>query len=722
MPTAALNNPADDMDPRDDAGVMLKELHDDLGRKYSKHGATVEKAWRSFDQAKRARCMKGGAADGVVLRHRLDRSIGDAYSIVPEWNLRDISESGPDFLLDLLKHRATRSLFNHYCEGVNGGLGDHEFINEMMRTRNLRHANPVDECIVFLDDAETYARSYKIVGENGGVLAPLIRARVCLPQSIGGLIVMRQTCLLQSLNLIIEDILEEGSQTRIREERPERSGKAVAAALSKLHIQPLPSELTLADLIISAQDRKDSLEEYLGLLSAEPIVLAHAVNVWFFSRPELVHDERGRSLPVHTDRYISTAFFDAIHSAVRRAATWDYIDRLLGLLESSAKDKVYRAVVLQEISNVCHLEYGYAQALFKRHIQTGTGSKNFRRIYNVYDKAGNARVTMKGKPEDLTRTDPQLHYLLRLCQTEINASNAVDWIKKLSNLQGSYPLEREKLRGREAEALDDLVVVTAFIQDLSSVVSIPSLSRKKGQTFAFRSQELEAELNQFKEQIDLRDFAAPIDNLLEPGMAEGALKTLDQFLVERVGTGLGFLYHDLVEDCLSDVQEQYRHAKARVEQKDRTEWVSTSAVSSEPPEKRMETRKQKEKTRPPHSSVYDITRDTELDIAGEPCQPAQIFKVTASTAQVFSTLFDKSEHRGSINWGAFEAAMADVGFSVVPKFGAVYTFLPPESMAVRRPITLHRPHGPRIEGYRILFFARRLERRYGWGKGTFEVA
>src|SRR4051812_26796329 len=96
-----------------------------------------------------------------------------------------------------------------------------------------------------------------------------------------------------------------------------------------------------------------------------------------------------------------------------------------------------------------------------------------------------------------------------------------------------------------------------------------------------------------------------------------------------------------------------------------------------------------------------------------PAHPASPFKVSASTAQVFRTLFRKSEARGSVSWAAFEAAMADLGFAVVPKFGSVYTFQPPEEMTGRKLLTLHRPHQSRIEGHKALILARRWSRVYG---------
>lgn len=90
---------------------VLKELHGDLARKHKMHRAAIENIWRSFDRNQRVRCMKAGAADGIVLQHSLDRSMGNVYKIMPEFNLRDITEPGSNSLLDLLKHRATKTLF-----------------------------------------------------------------------------------------------------------------------------------------------------------------------------------------------------------------------------------------------------------------------------------------------------------------------------------------------------------------------------------------------------------------------------------------------------------------------------------------------------------------------------------------------------------------------------------------------------------------------------------
>lgn len=709
-----------------DNADVVKDLHQDLARKYRLHGSKVEEIWRSFDKAQRTKALKAGAAGGVVLKHRMDPTLGNVSKIIPEWNLKDITEPGSDFLLDFLRHRATQPLMHQYATGMRPGEpGDHEFIVEMMQTRNLRHIDSFKDCWSFFMSDEDYGMSYRVTADREGFLSDMaqaIQARICIPQETGELVIARQIQLLQALTIMIDDILELGSITRTRKERPQKKNtEATATALEKLSIKARPSKLPLPDLLEIASEQKASMDENLGLICTEPVVLAHSVNIWFFSRPELVADEKGRLLPVHTDKYISGAFFEVIHNTVKAAAIWNYISRLLELLQGTT-DKLYRAVILQEISNTCHFEYGRTQALFKRQVQSATGSKYFKRMSNMHEN-GAPRVLMKVKPENLTKENPQLHYMLRLCQGETTAAKAVDWMDKLETLHKSYPTERENLQEREFNAFGDLAVAVAFIQDLSPGVSLPPLSRNKGQLFVKRTKELETELNGLTPEIDLTDFVAPIDNLLEPGMAEKALNALDQFIVEKAGSKLGFLYQDLIEDCFSDLEKQYEKIKSKTQQS-KAGFVPLPQETTQTSATLFEQRRQKEKSRPAHSSVYEIAppaRTEHVTNEETQAQPEKI-KVKASTAEAFSTLFSKSESRGTVSWAAFEAAMADLGFSVLPKFGSVYTFSPPENMNAKKSLTLHRPHKSNIEGWLVPIFARRITRAYGWDENTFEVA
>ncbi|KAI6355304.1 hypothetical protein MCOR25_008239 [Pyricularia grisea] len=197
---------------------------------------------------------------------------------------------------------------------------------------------------------------------------------------------------------------------------------------------------------------------------------------------------------------------------------------------------------------------------------------------------------------------------------------------------------------------------------------MPPLSRKKGQMFVSRAQELEAELNQTKGDLDLRNFACPIDNLLQPGMALASLGVLDKFVIENTGTKLGILYEDLIEDSFSDLENRYHEAKAKLKPNAGQRWVPLPVSSTQPPELRVEYRKGKEKTRPSHSSAYEITpQSAPAEDEATTTTPTQIFKVSSSAADTFWRLFDKSQSRSSISWTALEAAMAELGFSVMPK-------------------------------------------------------
>jgi hypothetical protein len=698
---------------------LIRELHGDLKCKWKAHGPKVETAWRSFDKSQRAKCMKAGAMEGQVLKHSRDASLGNVCKFIPEWNLKDITDPESNLLLDILKHRATKSLCEQYWIGHNGTAGDLDLIDEMTRTRNLDHVDEFKNCFTFFDESQ-YGFSFCVTdGQNvKEVLSGMesaIQQRYIIPQSLGELILQRQLYLLQALNIMIEDVLDQGSETRDRSQLAKNSKPATTPLSNSVTKQV---KLNSQELSGIASDQKSSLQEYLSLLRTEPTVLCAGVNVEFFSRPELVPDEKGRSLPVHTDKYVGPAVFETIHHAVQGVAIWESITGLLDLLEKPSADKPYKSTVLQELSNMCHFEYARTQALFRRQVSTKTGSKWFKRLSNVYDRGANAKVSMKGKPEEFTRSDPQLHYLLRLCQPETTITQAVEWMQKLTDLYNAHPLERERLYERESRTLYNMATTIAFFQDLSAVYSLPSLSRKKGTLLVVGLQEVDAALGQIKKEVDLRDFAAPIDNLLEPGVSQKALEALERFVIEKTGTKIGSLYQDKLEKAFQDIEEQYQKAKEKSNKDTKADFLPIDTTSMDTKD-RIETQKHKKKTRPEQSSVYEITMTTESSEENEAVKPPQPVKVSSSTAQVFSILFDKAQSRGSVSWTSFEAAMSELGFSVLPRFGSVYTFRPSEDMDIKKPINIHRPHQSQIEGYMTLILARRLSRAYGWSENSF---
>jgi hypothetical protein len=156
----------------------------------------------------------------------------------------------------------------------------------------------------------------------------------------------------------------------------------------------------------------------------------------------------------------------------------------------------------------------------------------------------------------------------------------------------------------EYESLGDVAVIATFLQSLSAVAKLPTANNKAIQSFGFKMLALENELKQLKTGVDLGNFAIPIDNLLEPGMATGALKTLDAYVMEKTGSKLGSLYQDLVEDCVSNIRSRHEQNLMKLNQ---TTAEYVTPFTPDDPVSVVQQRRQKEKTRPAHSSVYDIT-------------------------------------------------------------------------------------------------------------------
>lgn len=698
-----------------EGALDVQELYRDLGRKYRNIGSKVDTIWRNFTPKQREIAMRESTGDGIVLRHSRDPGLGGLAHYIPEYNLRDMT-SKPKHFLDIFKFRALTPLTHQLYEGVNGGPGDREMWEKSGARHRLGNEN---ERTVFME-GPLYGKTLEATaGGHFPMLSSTQANSVLIPGTVGRPVLMRQQYLFQFLNHIIEEILDLDSETRHKQAPKRNVDKALATAASQLAIQPKPLKSSLPEVRAQAMESKAALEDYLFLLRAEPVVLNQAVNAAYWSRAELVPDDRGRILPVITDRHLSAAFFEAVTTAVKTIAIWDYILLLLQLLES-ASDKVKKGLIMQELSNTCQLEFCRAQDALKRSVtpQGHVASKAFKRMTD--SSSGHSKIAMKRKPAEYTVSDPQLHYILQLCHPDTSPAAAAQWIQKIDDHNARYDEDRKKLDDPEVAALGDLAVIVSFMHVTSTAISMVPVSRKSGVLFTARSAELETELNNIKLTADFGDYLVPIDSLLGPQVAGNALVALDEFVVKETGARLGSLYEDIVQDALQDLEQKYLETKARMDKADKTTYVPLPEGPSPSADARVALRKAKDKTRPAGSSVYTISPPPETPQVVI-TEPQQHFQVKAATASVFTTLFSRSEAHGSVSWTSFEAAMADLGFSVTPKGGSVFTFNPPASMN-SRPITLHRPHVSEIEGYKLLIVARRLQRVYGWAPRSFVVA
>ncbi|OHE92491.1 hypothetical protein CORC01_12209 [Colletotrichum orchidophilum] len=109
--------------------------------------------------------------------------------------------------------------------------------------------------------------------------------------------------------------------------------------------------------------------------------------------------------------------------------------------------------------------------------------------------------------------------------------------------------------------------------------------------------------------------------------------------------------------------------------------------------------------------------------------PGEVIHVSARTATVMATMFDKSLHQGSLTWPEFTAAMVEVGFTADRKKGSAIAFVPSPSedgsYRWKQSIQFHVTHGSissQIEGHRSRRMAARLTRAFGWNAKTFQIA
>jgi hypothetical protein len=431
---------------------------------------------------------------------------------------------------------------------------------------------------------------------------------------------------------------------------------------------------------------------------------------------ELVPDDRGKILAALTDRYLTTALFHSVNAAVKVIAIWDYIVRLLQLLDD-VSDKVKRNIVKQELSNTFHFEYRRAQDAFKRQVAVHIARKCFRRYTDAI--SGRSKIIMKGQPAECTVSNPQLHYILRLCHSDTSPSDAVSWIQKLDEHNGRYADDRAKLNETEMAALDELIMIVSFMHMISTAINMAPVSRKSGLQFTARMTDLDLILNSIKSRADFGNYVVPMNNLLEPQMATSALTALDDFVLREAGVRLGSLYEEVLTDSLSELDYMYADEKARLGQADVTTYVPLPK-DSPAKDAQVSPSRAKEKTRSANPSAYTITSPSEAEqsIAAE---PTQLFKVKDTTASLFAALFSRSEARGSVAWTDFESAMADLKFSVTPRGGSRIAFNPPPSVE-GGPATIHRPHESDIEGRQLLYVARTLHMVYGWKAHSFVAA
>ncbi|KAF4819279.1 hypothetical protein CGCSCA5_v004617 [Colletotrichum siamense] len=302
--------------------------------------------------------------------------------------------------------------------------------------------------------------------------------------------------------------------------------------------------------------------------------------------------------------------------------------------------------------------------------------------------------------------DPPPHILLRLCQPETTPQKAHGWIEQLSKLHLKTGFDKYGATlPRDAFETMGLLSLSAAV-NLSLAQKGPVPSRKKAQFFVTRAQELEAELNRLKSDL------GPVltKNALDDGLIGSALERLDEIVAEKLGTRLGFLYEDLIQDSFAYLDKQYDHAKANGE----TDWTVLAVEPQEPSEKLVESRKERGKSRLSSRCQFDILSSERKSVPALPTIKVE----HESMIETFKSLIGKSEPREAADWPAFNLAMKELGFRVIRTADGLNHAFESSKFGCKL-LVVSPPYKGKFEGDSALVLGQRLNKAYGWTEDTF---
>ncbi|KAF4471110.1 L-asparaginase 3 [Fusarium albosuccineum] len=105
---------------------------------YRRHAPSIRKAWRSFDNEQRVKCLTSSVHKGVALKHLWGMSWAKIYIIALEIDLQNVIEGG-EGILDRFEHRATKSLEQQFRKGVHDNPYNHTSDYDKIPVTDLRN-------------------------------------------------------------------------------------------------------------------------------------------------------------------------------------------------------------------------------------------------------------------------------------------------------------------------------------------------------------------------------------------------------------------------------------------------------------------------------------------------------------------------------------------------------------------------------------------------------
>ncbi|KAL4728292.1 hypothetical protein ACLX1H_005034 [Fusarium chlamydosporum] len=597
----------------------VNALHRDLAQKYHTYLPRIEKTWRASSRSQREQYLKG--------------SDHARYLPEPEWNIDDLVGDS-EYILDLLAHRAIKSLEEQVYLGMNEGAGDYDL---------AQYEDPDEywpsyfgkDCVYL--SAEHYGEiinvSYECDDEALERFDKDVKAGVLIPMIHAGPIIRRQVFFLHCLDAVVENILNGKSQQK----RLSWGKKSIRG--SNAH----SSKPTLHDLIACAEGHKTYHEEHLALLRSDPTVLYKSAKDQTLGRVEPVHNEYVVMDPNTPDYTVWRDFFEVVRTSVRSVALWKSMSALLRIMDKFSNEELRKEKALKEIRSMCDLQFTKARRSAQAHVENGIDSTWSKREIDEDDSWYSP--DLRG---DLLVTDRHLHYLLWLLDTRVDITTAVYQLEKLDQFYKLHPHVRERLSHRECHVLQEMCAVVAFMEDLRLAFppkdhSCDTLKVNSSQDtdlgpelFASGLMQIHIELLEAGQGILQQAFTASLDDLLEPAVASKMLDLLDTVVKDKMGTSLDTLYQDQVEEMVRTLELSKRVGHAI-----RMFWLDRCECQN--PVQKAESRRRRDERRGSQSPVEPEVLASKSNEGNELDPFAKKAVVRSETAKRLMVLFDRSQ-------------------------------------------------------------------------------
>jgi hypothetical protein len=311
----------------------------------------------------------------------------------------------------------------------------------------------------------------------------------------------------------------------------------------------IPKTIGIEDIKSMAEEQFGAMDDHVKLLSQNPNYLSSVARNYFFSSPDAVPG--GPGVDMMSSSYASEVVLELFTNACEASAHWKYISALVAALEGqNVSYKVPGNPLLIELWATTLKEHSRSRAIFKRMLQTDYKSGKF------FERNEEGHVRLKVPHNVIAKKNPYMGLLTELAtMSDANASGketdieTARILKSLHDMEDLAPRNRENILEHVGIALGDIAVITVFMSRLRNLIKVPK------QSSSLFSKKMQAQLSVLEhdvwKDVDLLDYACPVDRLRDKSAAEGCVNELNKACQHSLEVGLDKMFDAVVEFALS---------------------------------------------------------------------------------------------------------------------------------------------------------------------------